>query len=218
MDATPSILPVLPLPSQTPPISTGRLVLLPFKAEDFTVLRKLRTNPEVMKWTHQGRIDLTEDETRAWMNNYIYDNDEQKRNNYNFVVWRREFAQSGEPLKGGFSGSETEGLSFIGVLGVISFSNPHGTEVGYLFLPESWGKGYATEALNGFINAWLKLPLQESTGNSRDQGSLFAVTNKANTGSPKVLSKCGWSTIGEDTETIQGSQVEILKWILKRPL
>ena len=91
MDTIPSsIQPVLPPPSQTPAISTARLLLRPFKADDFSVLRKLRTTPEVMRWTHQGRIDLTEHETKAWMDNFIYENDEKKRGNYNFVVWRRE--------------------------------------------------------------------------------------------------------------------------------
>lgn len=213
-----STLPILPRPSQTPAIFTPRLLLCPFKADDFSVLRKLRTTPEVMRWTHQGRIDLTEHETRMWMDNFIYENDEQKRRNYNFVVWRRESAED-TPDEDNFEGAETEHLTFIGVLGVIGAS-PHGPEVGYLFLPESWGKGYATEALDGFASAWWELTLHHSTAssNSQDEGKLFAVTSKSNTGSAKVLTKCGWTITGQGTEDIQDHQVEILEWILKRPL
>ncbi len=44
MDMIPSsILPILPRPSQTTAISTARLLLCPFKADDFSVLHKLRT-------------------------------------------------------------------------------------------------------------------------------------------------------------------------------
>lgn len=216
MDTMPfSILPILPRPSQTPAISTPRLLLCPFKADDYSVLRKLRTTPEVMRWTHQGRIDLTEHETRAWMDNFIYENDEKKRRNYNFVVWSRESAENDSPKS-----AETEKLSFIGVLGVISLAGLHGPEVGYLFLPEAWGKGYATEALNGFTRTWWELPLDKYTASSNSQGQrkLFAVTSKSNTGSAKVLAKCGWSIAGQGTEKIEDCEVEVLEWILKRPL
>jgi RimJ/RimL family protein N-acetyltransferase len=192
-------------------------------ADDFSALRKLRTTPEVMRWTHQGRIDLTEHETKAWMDNFIYENDEMKRSNYNFVVWRRESPENDSLDKANIEGAETEKLSFIGVLGVISLAGLHGPEVGYLFLPEAWGKGYATEALNGFTTAWWELPLHKSIApsnsqESQERGNLFAVTNKSNTGSAKVLAKCGWSTTGEGKENIQDCEVAILKWILKRPL
>jgi RimJ/RimL family protein N-acetyltransferase len=154
------------------------------------------------------------------MDNFIYENDETKRSNYNFVVWRRESAENDTLDKANIEGAETEKLSFVGILGVISLVGLHGPEVGYLFLPEAWGKGYATEALNGFTTAWWELPLHKSTAssNSQEEGTLFAVTSKSNTGSAKVLAKCGWSITGEGTENIQDCQVKILKWILRRPL
>lgn len=221
MDATSSsLLPILPRPSQTPAIHTTRLVLRPFQQDDLPVLQKLRSRPEVMRWAYQGRIDLTEQETRTWMQRFIYENDEKERRNYHFVVWRKESGEKSPPEKDKFTGNGSKTLGFIGVLGTVSLDKPDGPEVGYLFLPEAWGKGYATEALNGFTKAWWDLPSQTSLSphSSQSEAALFAVTSKSNPGSANVLTKCGWSISGDAVEDIGGRQVELLKWTLKRPL
>jgi RimJ/RimL family protein N-acetyltransferase len=71
--------------------------------------------------------------------------------------------------------------------------------VGYNVHPDFWGKGYATEALAGVIEAWWSLnrktPDQEGLEFSPEK--LFAACNKANIGSVKVLERSGFTLYHE---------------------
>ena len=70
-------------------------------------------------------------------------------------------------------------------LGVSGFLLQNGVaEVGYLFLPEFYGKGYAAEALQGLID-W--------AGATHNIKRYRAVVTEGNTASEKVLSKCGFA-------------------------
>ena len=77
------------------------------------------------------------------------------------------------------------------------------TQLGYSFLPEHWGKGYATEVtiegLNYFRN---QTPLTE----------IYAVTETPNVASKKVLLKAGFRPFGKKME----GEKELLVFILKR--
>jgi RimJ/RimL family protein N-acetyltransferase len=68
--------------------------------------------------------------------------------------------------------------------------------VGYNFHPDFWGKGYATEAVAGIVDAWWKLGrvLFEDTVQKE---KLFACCNIANIGSVKVLQKTGFTIYRE---------------------
>lgn len=104
----------------------------------------------------------------------------------------------------------------IGVVGVLFMgSNP---VVGYIINPDSWGKGYATEALRGVLDAWWALPLQDedagiADGPKADGDVLFAETEKDNAGSLRVLAKCGFCIVDEFDD--EGVPVVVLK--LSRP-
>jgi len=74
-------------------------------------------------------------------------------------------------------------------------------EIGYWLGKEYWGKGIATQALAEFVNILKTRPL-------------FAHVARHNIGSRRVLEKCGFKVIGEDTYT-NPAGVEVEEFVLK---
>jgi len=74
-------------------------------------------------------------------------------------------------------------------------------EVGYWYGREYWSKGIATQALKEFVSGMLTRPL-------------YAHVAQHNIGSRRVLEKCGFKVIGEDTYTNPAS-VEVEEFIFK---
>jgi len=74
-------------------------------------------------------------------------------------------------------------------------------EIGYWLGKEYWGKGIATQALAEFVNILKTRPL-------------FAHVARHNIGSRRVLEKCGFTVIGEDTYT-NPARVEVEEFVLK---
>jgi RimJ/RimL family protein N-acetyltransferase len=91
-------------------------------------------------------------------------------------------------------------------------------EIGYSIHPDYWGKGYATEALEGLLKTWWKLPrlpqLNFPEDGSEPIEKVFALCEKINPGSSKVLSKCGFRVIGH----IVYDEDELVLWELERPV
>ena len=86
-------------------------------------------------------------------------------------------------------------------------------EIGYSLLPESWGKGYATEALQMLLKQWWNLPRRPVDDSDEGEEKVYAICEKVNVGSSKVLRKCGFEVVSEfsfDTGVV-------LLWALKRP-
>ena len=67
-------------------------------------------------------------------------------------------------------------------------------EVGYAFLSKAWGKGYATEAMKGFVEAVVKA--RNFWSPSFERIYLHAITGEANTRSTRVLGKVGFKLNG----------------------
>jgi RimJ/RimL family protein N-acetyltransferase len=74
-------------------------------------------------------------------------------------------------------------------------------EVGYWLGREFWGKGIATQALAEFMKIVVTRPL-------------FAHVAKHNLGSKRVLEKCGFTVIGEDSYN-NPAGVEVQEFVLK---
>ena len=74
-------------------------------------------------------------------------------------------------------------------------------EVGYWIGKEHWGKGIATRALSAFL---LLEPVRP----------LFAHAAKRNPAYKRVLEKCGFETIGEDSWTPTGGSEVVEEYVL----
>jgi RimJ/RimL family protein N-acetyltransferase len=105
------------------------------------------------------------------------------------------------------------------VIGYMSVNQVHPSpEIGYSIHPDYWGKGYATEALDGLLKTWWNLPRQPQSNSAEDASEptekVFAFCEKDNAGSSKVLSKCGFRVIKQ----VVYDQDELLLWELEMPV
>lgn len=86
--------------------------------------------------------------------------------------------------------------TIIGTVGVNALAPA--PPVGYGLVPEHWGKGYASEALRGVLDAWWGLPRIMP---DHEQGSgpevIYSCCNKDNVGSARVLEKNGFECYDE---------------------
>ena len=86
-------------------------------------------------------------------------------------------------------------------------ANPRTEEVGYMFLDEFWGKGYATEALKAYLDHYWSLERKEyvriicegekenlaiNADEEAEVEVLRAIAEAGNVGSINVLRKCGF--------------------------
>jgi RimJ/RimL family protein N-acetyltransferase len=166
-----------------------------------------------MQWTSKGCIDDSIDQTREWMQNFIYLNDEERpRKNYKFAVFLRN---SRDGAANEENGEEKEG-AFIGVCGLVSLNSlPVSPRpiFGYMFLPEAWGQGYGTEAVRGFQYAWWQIVASGlERADIEDFGVIRAVTLNKNVPSMRILQKCGW-VVDESLP----EEEPIVRWVLRRP-
>lgn len=210
---------LLPPYSKTQPIYTSRLILRPFQWTDLESLYRLRTTPEVMQWTRQVQTDSSIQQTREWMQRYI-DDTETPRRNFNFIVTLRADKDNhpDELQPNSFSDDNSAIIGVCGLTCLDSLPVSPLPSFGYMFLPETWGKGYATEAALGFQKEWKRLiDLGHQThsiplGSRQDLYDIRAVTLEANLPSASVLRKCGWSVY----EAAEVNGEKLLRWVLDR--
>jgi RimJ/RimL family protein N-acetyltransferase len=184
-------LPIIPPISTRDEILTPRLLIRTPRLSDVPVLHVLRTEHEVMKHSLKG-VDKTLEDTVRSLDDVLPPNDTK---NYHLLIFERD---TGE---------------LIGKGGMHSFSSKHfgWPEVGYSFKQTAWGKGYATEFLNGFLENYWSLPRTETelevdprsvdveAGSSTPTigERLTALADVKNVGSVKVLEKTKFSKFSE---------------------
>ncbi|KAJ5693204.1 hypothetical protein N7462_002627 [Penicillium macrosclerotiorum] len=133
-------------------------------------------NPATTKWTSRGPSKTIE-ESKEKLTGILPDNNRPGVDNH--VVFIRE-----PPA------DDNEGHWLIGVVGV------HRTdpvpELGYLFHPSAWGKGYATESVAAFVKHYFTIRPEANV--------IEAKVDTKNFASIRVLQKCGFV----EEETIVG--------------
>ena len=149
-------------------IETDRLLLRTFTAEDAPLLYELNLDPDITKHTYDPMKDI--DHAREVLEQVILP----QYALYNHGRW----AVHTKP-----------GLEFIGWCGLKSRPERNEIDLGYRFIKNAWGKGYATEAAYACIKyGFEKLNLHRIAGRAVP----------ANIASLNVLKKCGMAYIGEE--------------------
>ncbi|KAF4221966.1 hypothetical protein CNMCM5878_007518 [Aspergillus fumigatiaffinis] len=183
------------IPEEVPPIYTERLLLRPLRIdndEDVEGIFSIRSRQDVADWLWPRVADTTVEETKVHMTRKVFKDPDASGavgRLFFFVIIPKD-----EPDR------------IIGSLGVNSLS-PAPT-VGYAMHPSYWGKGYASEALRGVIDAWWKLPRVDGLGHEE---KLFAVVNLANKGSVNVLQRNGFKIYNEvvlEGDTVASMELE----------
>lgn len=142
-------------------IETERLLLREITLEDKEQMFLLHSNPEVQKYTGEDPITSIE-----IMEEAIRDR----------VEWYKKYGYGrwGTFLK--------DGMQFIGWAGLSYLPEFDEIDLGYRFLPEHWGKGYATEASEAILQYGF-----ENLGLKR----IIAIAMKENPASIRVMEKVG---------------------------
>lgn len=207
--------PKIPFPpsAERLPVRTERLLLRPFTDDDLDALHTLRTQPEVMYWTIQGKPDADREATRINLELQLPPHDTDRYN------WAICLASTGE---------------FLGIGGSLGALPELGWPIlGYMLRKEAWGKGYATEFVKGFLDMWWALPreeveIQADRSSVRGEGEvkeefLSAITVEENGASNKVLGKCGFELAKAFREEdrhkslAQDGKITLYGWIVKKP-
>lgn len=107
------------------------------------------------------------------------------------------------PRLGRWAVNEKLSGEFVGSFAIIPMpAMPDRIQLGYSLTPANWGKGYATElTLEGLRFFQENFPLQE----------IYAITEKLNIASQKVLLKAGFQSAG----TIVEDEKELLLFIIR---
>ncbi len=148
-------------------LATERTTLTTWLDEDLDDLHRLHADPETMRWIRPGRPE-TYDEARDRLAAYLV---EQETGS---AKWRVEDRATGVFLgRAGFGGDERH------------------RELGYTLLPETWGRGLATELAQALVAWHLAHPLPEPPG------ELTAYAALANPASRRVLEKAGLVFVDE---------------------
>lgn len=152
---------------------SNRLSFREFKEDEFNLFYSLFSNEQVMKYTLLGRYSC-EEELQPYFQKVLKNNKTtQNRKAYEFAV----FLSSDE--------------SFIGMADIeIIIQNDYGGcgEIGYLLLPDFWGRGYATEIASKLLEiSFMDIKLHK----------VSASCNVNNVQSKKVMEKVGMVKEGE---------------------
>ncbi|KAJ5779422.1 Acyl-CoA N-acyltransferase [Penicillium paradoxum] len=165
------------IPANASPINTNRLYLRPMTMADASAIFEIRRLQDVANWLWPRAVHKDVSESEA-------------------LIARKTFTT---PDASGASGrqfffviirTDDPSQRIIGGAGINSLVPA--PSVGYNLHPDFWGKGYASEAVAGIVDAWWNLERVDQMASALTKEKLFAACNKANIGSMKVLQKTGF--------------------------
>jgi ribosomal-protein-alanine N-acetyltransferase len=214
------------VPLQGPSIESERLLLRPVADSDAAALFTIRSRPEVaeMKWVNgtcsnaiwrlmmkSHRANWTShpkepfksiEETREWMSTKVFSagpSDVLGRT-FNYAIVDKSTSGIQQRIIGSLS---------------INQVDPY-PEIGYAIHPDAWGKGVATEALQLLLKMWWDLPrrtVEVDSARPAEVEKAFALCEKRNVGSCRVLEKCGFKVVGD----YRLEQDDLFIFALERP-
>jgi RimJ/RimL family protein N-acetyltransferase len=177
-------------------LKTPRLVLRQFTEDDVDNLFNLNSDPEVMRYLTGGRPTPREQirDQIIPFNLGVYGRLDR------LGTWAAESTATGE------------------FLGWFHFRSGHGSdditniELGYRLRRSSWNKGYATEGSRALVSMGFT---------DLDVERVFALTMAVNTGSRRVLEKCGLTLVRtipyEGSDAIEGAEHGDVEYALTKP-
>ncbi|WP_228445549.1 GNAT family N-acetyltransferase [Chryseobacterium nakagawai] len=167
-------------------IETQRLILREFEDADFEQVFLMDSDPEVMKYLGKPVINVDESKEAIKMIQKQYEEN---------GVGRLAVIEKESDLMIGWSGLKLLKQPINGHVNTL--------DLGYRFIPEFWGKGYAIEAARASLNYGF---------NELDADAIYAYADSGNTGSNYILKKLGF----KNTEEFEDSGVKCLWYELKR--
>jgi [ribosomal protein S5]-alanine N-acetyltransferase len=144
-------------------LTSERCNLSPLSIEDYADIKRLYENERVREYLG-GTVDEVEYEKRF---------NEMIQSQNATLHWSIRLRETDE---------------FIGLVFLDTYHDDHDTEIGYQFLPNYWGKGYATEIITQILKFGV-----ETLGYS----TIVAETQSQNKASCHVLQKVGMQYEGE---------------------
>jgi RimJ/RimL family protein N-acetyltransferase len=161
-------------------MKTPRLQLVRLTEDHLPGYHAIWSDKKATRWSPHGYCKTLEDSKR-WMSELLIS---RNPNGDNFaVIIRSDIDTRKLPKKDDKTESEIlQPGRFIGWVG--TWTTLPTPEVGFIFHPDAWGYGFASEALQGFVTMFWELKLQYNT--------LDAVCDAQNAASISVLTKCGF--------------------------
>lgn len=169
-------------------LRTERLVLRRHIAEDAAVLHEnFGCDPKMFEysgWNPYATMEMAEDTVREFIDSYA------EPDFYGWAICLRESDPEAEP-----SESNKEGCRLIGTIGAYDYDDKAGRiEVGASIERASWGKGYASEALEAVLHYLTEHEgIREVTAWCADD----------NIGSIKIMKKAGMEQVGVEKDALE---------------
>ncbi|KAJ5360790.1 hypothetical protein N7517_009981 [Penicillium concentricum] len=177
------------VPSPGPSIESDRLLLRPITDADAAALFDIRSRPEVAEMNSPKIPFKSIEETREWMATKVFKSGPSDiiGRSFNYAIVDKSIPETEERVVGSISFNQVDPFP----------------EIGYAVHPSCWGKGYATEALQLLLKMWWNLARRTVDGEdacSAETEKAFALCEKRNAASGRVLKKCGFRVVGDFQE------------------